>query len=116
MIRPVSLALLTLTLAGCGSAQKSPGYPVPRPAVDVPVHFLVGIHGGSETSEPGPDATCRNPLVDPRTGEKLTLVRSSDGRGDYDVLPGRYGVGTGEALQIECATGRPLEIVKRRRG
>lgn len=115
MIRPSTVALLTVLLAGCAYAQRSPGAAVPRSAVDVPEHFLVGEHDGSGTSEPGPDGTCRNPLVDPRTGAKLTLLRSSDGSGDYEVPPGRYGVHEGEALRIECATGRAVEIVKRPR-
>jgi len=113
MIRLGRAALLTLVLAGCASAQRSPGDAVPRPAVDVPERFLVGEHDGAGTSEPGPGATCRNPLVDPRTGAKLTLLRSSDGRGDYEVPPERYGVREGEALRIECATGRAVGIVKR---
>ena len=41
------------------------------------------------------------------------LVRSSEDRGYYRVPPGRYGVGGGELLLVECGTGRVMGIVKR---
>jgi hypothetical protein len=52
-------------------------------------------------------------MVDPRDGTTLKLIRSKDGRGDYEVPPGRYGVGEGKLLRLDCATGRIVAIVKR---
>jgi len=88
--------------------------PVPlRAATDVPDHFLVGEATSNETSEPGGDLVCRSPLVDPRSGARITLIRSKSGRGDYEVPSGKYGVGEKEVLRIECANGKAIGIFKR---
>lgn len=88
--------------------------PVPlRAATEVPDHFLVGELSGNETSEPGGDLVCRSPLIDPRNGTRITLVRSKSGRGDYEVPAGKYGVGEKEVLRIECANGKAIGIFKR---
>ena len=89
-----------------------------RPSENPPDHFVVGSPEGDETSEPGasPARDCRSPMVDPRDGTKLQLVWSSGGQGEYEVLAGRYGVGSGEVLRLDCATGRVLGIAKRRPG
>lgn len=81
-------------------------------ATDVPEYFLVGTHAGPAVSEPEPGSGCRNPMVDPRDGTRLLLVRSAEGRGDYEVPAGRYGVGKQELLRLECETGRVLGIVR----
>ena len=64
-----------------------------------------------------PGEGCRNPLVDPRNGRALNLVRSKDGLGDYSVLGSQYeletayGVDPRHLLRIDCATGKALGIV-----
>ena len=54
---------------------------------------------------------CRNPMLDPRDGQRLALVRSLGGEGDYRVPPGTYGVRAGEFLRLECNTGTVVGIV-----
>ena len=54
----------------------------------------------------------RNPMIDPRDGTRIVLVRSSEGRGYYRVPVGRYGVHPGELLLLECGTGRVIGVVK----
>lgn len=56
---------------------------------------------------------CNNPMLDPRDQTRLTLVRSAGGQGDYEVPQGRYGVGSGELLRLECGSGRVIGVVKR---
>jgi hypothetical protein len=43
------------------------------------------------------------------------MVRAASGIGDYEVPEGRYGVGPGEVLRLDCSTGRVLGIVGRQR-
>jgi hypothetical protein len=79
--------------------------------MDVPSHFLVAGRDG-KTEEPAP-GQCRNPMIDPRDGTRISLERSAEGRGFYKVPTGRYGVRPGELLLIECGTGRVIGVVKR---
>ena len=82
-----------------------------RPGTDLPDHFLVATEFGA--SEPDTTGTCHSPMIDPRDDSSLILFRSAEGEGDYAVENGRYGVGPKEFLRIDCATGKPLGIVKR---
>ncbi|HSN55915.1 MAG TPA: hypothetical protein VLT32_14680 [Candidatus Sulfomarinibacteraceae bacterium] len=93
---------------GTGAATRPTGV---RPAADAPDRFLVGSWESADTAEPSGDAACSSPMVDPRDGTRLRLVRSSDGEGDYEVPPGRYGVGPGESLRLDCRSGRPVGVV-----
>ena len=81
---------------------------------DVPDHFLVGGLPGEANTEPVAEQGCRNPMVDPRDGTRLALDQSANGRGDYRVPAGRYGVPAGGRLRLDCATGRALGVVTRR--
>jgi hypothetical protein len=81
--------------------------------IDAPDHFIVGAIGSADAREPRAGEGCRNPMVDPRDGTALTLVRSDKGMGDYEVPEGRYGVGAKQLLRLDCATGRVVGIVKR---
>ena len=80
---------VVLCLGACASTPQLRG-----PATDTPERFEVN-----------PDAACENPLVDPRDGMKLVLVRSSEGLGDYEVEAPRYGLSRYELLRVDCATG-----------
>jgi hypothetical protein len=81
-----------------------------RPATDLPERFA----SDALTPAAGAEPACRNPLLDPRDGTRLVLVRSTAGtRGDYEAPAGRYGVGPGELLRVDCATGAAIGIVRR---
>ena len=99
---PAALAFLV----GCSSTSAM------KPAVDAPTHFLVRAPDG-RTVEPTRGGACQNPMIDPRDGAALILVRSAGGHGDYQVPVARYGVRRGELLRIECGTGLVIGIVKR---
>ncbi len=97
--------------AGCSSTNAETN--TVRLAIDVPGHFVIGEHDGPAIAEPIGSAECRNPMVDPRDGTRIVLVRSSGGEGDYEAPPGRYGVSKGEVLRLDCATGETIGIVRR---
>lgn len=110
------LALVLLgAIASCahGSKTQAPPNAAPTGLVQVPDHFLVGDPTSAETREPKPGEGCHSPMVDPKDGTKLTLVRSSNGMGDYEVPEGRYGVAKGQLLRLDCSNGRPMGVVKR---
>jgi hypothetical protein len=99
---------------GCGVSR--PWALTPRPAARVPEQFVP-----TEAPRPGA-ASCLVHLKDPRDETRLDLIRSTetgqDGGlthlGDYTVTPaGRYGVGAGELLRVDCGTGRALGVVTR---
>ena len=104
------LAALCLAL-GCSSTNPTVRKEAMRDAIDVPTHFLVMTSGGV-AAEPVP-GQCKNTILDPRDQTRIVLVRSAEGRGYYRVPVGRYGVGSGELLLVECGTGRAMGIVKR---
>ena len=96
------LALLT----GCNTV-KSTVTEVQRPAINCPEYFTLA--DGRRPS----DSLSHNPLLDPRDGTRLELIRSAQAQGDYKVPEGKYGVGNDELLRIDSTTGRPLGIVPR---
>lgn len=112
----ILLAVLLLVATGCaatgtsGSASMS----ADRSATDAPRKFAVA----SSTSVTGmsddlPAEGCANPLIDPRDGTELRLMRSIMGKGDYEVPNGKYGVGSNELLRVDCSSGQPEKVVKR---
>ena len=95
-----------ILFTACGPTQSFENKQI-RPAVDVPVAFEP--KDGMELAED----SCISPLVDARTGNEIILVSSQNGKGDYQVEEGLYGVGSKELLRIECRTGKVLGIVKK---
>lgn len=82
----------------------------PRAGTDLPAQFLVEDAGKWREARAGEG--CRNPVQDPRDSTTLTLAQSRNGTGDYVVPPGKYGASAGEWLRLECASGRPLGLVR----
>jgi len=88
-------------------------------AKGLPDHFMVVESGIAQKAEPKPGEPCRNPMVDPRDGATLNLVRSKDGLGDYQALGEQYelhstyGLDSRHLLRIDCSTGKALGIVDR---
>lgn len=109
-------AMSLLAASGCAARKKAESEIPVRAPTDVPAHFLVGDLSSEATQEPAPGTGCHNPMVDSRSGTRIKLVRSREGQGDYEVLEGKYGVGPGEVLRIDCATGRAIGIYKRAKG
>ena len=102
-------ALPAFVLAACSGADD-----MMRPTPGAPAHFLVGRVDGGAPSEPVPDGLCHSPMVDPSDGTQLVMVHAAGGFADYEVPAGKYGVAEGEVLTIECGTGKPVGIHKRR--
>lgn len=89
----------------------------PRPAEGLPDRFIPDSTYVVADTAP---SVCVVHLTDPEYRIRLLLVRSigaeaaPDGRGDYGVEPaGSYGLRKDELLRVECATGRPLGVVRR---
>ena len=103
----IPLTALLFGVAACASTGLShfPADDAARPAVDTPASFTF--------SAPSQGGACQNPALDPRDGTRLVLVRSSGGRGDYEVPAGRYGVSNREYLRLVCATGTVVGKVPR---
>jgi hypothetical protein len=74
---------------------------------DIPDHFLVVETATGTNSEPS-GTTCRNPMVDPRDGTRLTLIRSNGGFGDYQPDTQRYGLAGNQLFRINSMAGRPV--------
>lgn len=109
-----AVCLLVFTALGFGCAGTTESWDaaaILRPAEQVPDHFNPP---DTVTANPQPDAmSCLNPMIDPRDGTKIILVRSAVGMGDYEVPTGRYGVSPSELLRLDCATGTVLGIVRK---
>jgi hypothetical protein len=101
-------AVASLLLAGCATDRSQViDRSIDRPAINCPERFV--LSGGKPLS----GAAAQSPLVDPRDGTPLKLVRSEPGFGDYSVPIGKYSVGTQELLRVESNSGRPLGVVKK---
>ena len=101
------------------------GHPGPRPSTMGPVSPARSPVSTPDRFEPvdptlriAPADTlagggCLTPLVDPRDGARLVLMRSRVDDGDYAPPAGRYGVGDGELLRLRCNTGGVVGVVRR---
>ena len=105
-MKAMLLVVLGFSLCACASVSW-PTSADPSAISDTPDHFLVLDTATGQSSEPSGPA-CRNPLVDPRDGTRLTLVRSVSGFGDYQPDQPRYGLSGDQLLRINCGNGRPV--------
>lgn len=107
-------ALLMCAAGGCalGGASTYPEGAPAREPIDVPERFVTeDLPQGSAVTDTLPGPGCRSPLIDPRDGTRLQMVNAQQRVGDYAAPEGRYGVGPGELLRVECNTGRVVGIV-----
>ncbi len=109
-----SLVTLLVLVGACG--QNSSGFPSATPlraGTDLPAQFEPppGFGRLSLTDTIAGNA-CLSPMHDPRNNMEIEMVRAAQGQADYRVPDGRYGVGAGQLLRLDCNTGRPLGIVK----
>lgn len=56
--------------------------------------------------------SCKSPMLDVRDGTKIIFLTSSNGVGKYEAPLGSYGIRKGEALLLDCTTGKVMGIVK----
>lgn len=80
---------------------------------DAPTRFMVGEINQETTRDATPGEGCRSPMVDPRDGTRLLLIRSSRDQGDYRVPNGKYGAKEGELLRLNCESGEVIGFVVR---
>ena len=101
---------IVLMAFGCASRTILASDAWAKKAENVPEHFMVGKSNGFEMSEPEGNDDCKSPMIDPRDSTKIDLFRSFNGRGDYEVPKGKYGVKKGQILRLDCTTGRVVGI------
>jgi hypothetical protein len=99
------IATVCLALGSGCSIHRIPGNYI-RTASECPDRFVAGGAAAALRTD-----AALNPMVDPRDGTQIRLVRSDIGWGDYQVPSGRYGIEKGELLRLETKTGRVLGIV-----
>ena len=104
-----SMLILTMGLImGCGSINNST---VSERAILRPAEGITAAFVGPEGTTLG--TACMSPMSDPFDGTQIRMERSfGNGRGDYSVPEGKYGVAKGELLRVNCRTGEVLGIVK----
>jgi hypothetical protein len=113
MVKQASVAVVvTSCLAACASTGGWPTVADASAMSDTPDHFVVVDAASGATSEPSGEASCRNPLADPRNGARLTLERSNGGFGDYRPDAPRYGLGADQLLRIDCRSGRAVGVTQ----
>ena len=105
-------AIVPLLVAACSSGVGTMTAVI-RPAEAAPTRFEPELAELRLPADTIAGRGCQSPLVDPRDGTAITFLRSTIEVGDYDVPSGRYGVGPGELLRVECNTGRVIGIVRR---
>jgi hypothetical protein len=108
--RVLTGVLMVVASGGCATVKesmKSTPEKIERPATGVPGTFV------REDGMANLSTACATPLLDQQDKSTLQLVRTlRDGQGDYRVTPGKYGVGENELLRVDCATARPMGIVR----
>jgi len=107
-----ALVLASLLLVACASSDFGPDQNIRSPE-DAPSRFMVGEINEETTRAANPGEGCRSPMVDPRDGTRLQLVRSSRDQGDYSVPNGKYGANEGELLRLNCESGEVIGFVVR---
>jgi hypothetical protein len=106
MLKHISLISMLVGLAvvqGC-VVHRDSNLPT-REATDCPDSFVAEGQSGAATEG------AFSPMLDPRDGTELLLVRSDRGWGDYAVPAGRYGVRKGELLRLSAPGGQVIGIV-----
>lgn len=112
LVRTTLILVAPLLLVACATSDFGPDQSV-RPPEDVPGQFMVGSMNGQELRETDAGEGCRSPMVDPRDGTRLHLIRSSRDQGDYSVPNGKYGANEGELLRLNCESGEVIGFVVR---
>ena len=108
------LAAGVLTACSAGRTADFPTLVTARPAENIPERFVPADRSLLLTpADTIAGDGCRSPMADPRDDAQLDMIRASEGYADYEVPPGRYGVGEGELLRLICNSGRVAGIVSR---
>lgn len=100
-----------LSLPGTALAQGQNWYLRPTRIDSLPERVIPDTAAGAPRDfDPG---TCLKLFIDPRNGTRFVLQRDfmtdHGPLGDYAIEPtGRYGVGPGTYVRMDCAIGRPL--------
>jgi len=111
-VRMLAGVLILAAAGGCSTVKqtmqqtlKTVPEDIARPATGTPGTFV------REDGVPNLGTTCLTTLVDMQDKSTIELVRTlRSGLGDYKVTAGKYGVGEGQFLRVDCTTARPIGI------
>ena len=106
-MRKLGIISLLLILCSCGSGRNDFSGKILREGEDLPANFTPPEGFAFEEN------SCKSPLIDPRDGTEIIMVRSTGTIGEYDPPEGKYGLGRNELLRINCQTGEVYGVVKR---
>lgn len=77
-----------------------------------PRQFVPDLASGTDSTMVAGGTTCVRVMTDPRDGARVQLERVlPEGRGDYVVAAGHYGVKPGELLRLHCVDGTAAGFV-----
>jgi len=110
--RTALMLMAPLLFVACASSDFGTDQNIRSPD-DAPNRFMVGEINEEATRAATASEGCRSPMVDPRDGTRLQLVRSSRDQGDYSVPNGKYGANEGELLRLNCESGEVIGFVVR---
>lgn len=100
-------------LLGCGTGGSMNALVVPTPARGAPERFEpLDRSARLMPADTIIGSGCLSPMVDPRDEYQVRFTRAGGGVADYRVPDGRYGVGPGQLLRLECNSGRVLGVVR----
>lgn len=100
-------ALFIFSMLSCGTSVPAVSGDILRQPQNTPDAFNPQQGIGLD-----PDS-CKSPMVDPRDGTEIRMLRSEDGVGDYEVPDGRYGLNRKELLRLYCETGEVAGVVRK---
>ena len=106
-MKKLSIVCLLFLLCSCGSGRNDFSGEILRQGEDLPAVFdpPEGFSFGANS--------CKSPLVDPRDGTQIIMIRSTGTMGEYDPPDGKYGLKRNELLRINCQTGEIYGVVRR---
>lgn len=106
-MKKIIFLLLSLSIFSCGTSVPAIKGDIIRQAQNTPDAFIAPQGMVVEAK------TCKSPMIDPRTGLEINLIRSQGGVGDYKVPDGQYGLKNKELLRLYCETGKIAGVVKK---
>lgn len=106
-MKKIGIICFVFLFCSCGSGRNDFSGEILRQGEDLPVNFHPPEGFAFEEN------SCKSPLIDPRDGTQIMMIRSTGSMGEYDPPEGKYGLKRNELLRINCQTGEVYGVVRR---